>query len=423
MPFSLKEKIGVYQVQTRAFSGELYHEFDQLPAMARDCQKFGVTDMMFWDPTASVYVRPDAEGDYWEMPREREEKLRHALREVREMGFQISACVNYRLVNETSRAWKRIGSEAQYSVWGMPLYGNVPGSMNGAIYNTPSYEMETRSMCQGTEKFARFAGNLTQQTLDLGLNSLFIDQAFESNYALPKTHEGLDPFTAMDRAYGWFGESAKMARARDPEAYCVGEVPDIWNTQSIDAWWVWGWSNPNWPPPEVFMYLMPEVCYVWCTDEYQRPVLPKAFAMGAFLAIGTRGLTGLMSDEPVLAEQIARLAKLRKKTAPFVSHGRFVDNRGLSVAGADGFVFVSKEGVAVTFANEKPDAVDVTVRLRPAELTGRPLADGEVDFESGTVAPAVTGKSGQEWELHLKLDGYSAAIWTIPFASDSPTKI
>ncbi len=420
MSAALKEKIGLYQVQIHAFSGEPYHDFDELPAMARDCEKYGVKDIMFWDPTASVYVRPDAEGDYWEMPAEREQKLRRALKDVKGMGFQVSACVNYRLVNETSRAWKRIGSEAQYSVWGVPLYGNVPGSMNGAIYNAPNYEMETRSMCQGTEKFARFARDLTQQTLDLGLTSIFIDQAFEPSYALPKEHDGLDPFVAMDRTYGWFGDASRMARARDPQAYSIGEVPDIWNTQSIDVWWVWGWNTPNWPPPEVFMYLLPEVCFVWCTDEYQLPVLPKAFAMGSFLAIGTRGMTGLISDEPVLAGHIARLAELRRKTVPFVSRGRFVDNRGLQVDGAEGFVFISKEGVAVTLANGRPDATDATVRLRSAALTGKRLGAGQVYFENGTTEPAAPDQRGQEWELHIKLDGCSAAVWTLPFSGEAP---
>jgi hypothetical protein len=422
MSAALKEKIGVYQVQIRAFSGERYHDFDELPAMARDCEKYGVKDITFWDPTASVYVRPDAAGDYWEMPPDREQMLRRALREVKAMGFQVSACVNYRLVNVTSRAWARIGSEAQYSVWGVPLYGNVPGSMNGAIYNAPNYEMGTRSLCQGTEKFAQFARDLTRQTLDLGLTSIFIDQAFEPNYALPKDPGGLDPFEAMDRTYGWFADASKMARARDPQAYSIGEVPDIWNTPSIDVWWMWGWNTPNWPTPEVFMYLMPEVCFIWCTDEYQLPLLPKAFAMGSFLAIGTRGLTGLISDEPTFGAHIAHLAALRSNTAPFVARGRFLDNRGLRMSGADGFVFVSKEGLAITLANGRPEAVDVTVRFRPGALTKRPVGDGRLYLEDGTASAAAPGREGEERNLRLRLDGYSAAVWTLPYADESRAK-
>ena len=413
MPRSLREKIGLYHVQIKGFNGEPYHDFDELPAMARDCLKYGVTDISFWDYTASVYCRPDT-GDFWEMPHERKQKLKSALREVKGMGFQISACVNYRLINETSKAWQRIGSEAQYSFFGIPLYGNASGSMNGAIYINRYYDQGARSLSQCTEKFRTFARELTQQTIDLGLNSLFIDQAFESSYALPKDQESLDPFAAMDRAYSWFGEETKFARQRDSEAYSIGEVPDLWNTQSVDAWWVWAWNSPAWPPLEVFKYVMPEACFVWCTDEYQRPVLSKAFAMGSFLAIATRGMTGLLSDAPEYAAQIGRLAKLRKETAPFVSHGRFVDKRGLIVTGGEGYVYLSEGGLAVTLANGKPDAVEVTVRLLPGKLSDKRLETGHVHFENGIVAAADPAKKGEEWELSLKLDGYSAAIWTIP---------
>ena len=159
---------------------------------------------------------------------------------------------------------------------------------------------------------------------------------------------------------------------------------------------------------------MPEACFVWCTDEYQRPVLSKAFAMGSFLAIATRGMTGLLSDAPEYAAQIGRLAKLRKETAPFVSHGRFVDKRGLIVTGGEGYVYLSEGGLAVTLANGKPDAVEVTVRLLPGKLSDKRLETGHVHFENGIVAAADPAKKGEEWELSLKLDGYSAAIWTIP---------
>jgi hypothetical protein len=422
MPTNLKEKIGLYQVLIKGFNGQPYHDFDELPAMARDCQKYGVADIMFWDYTASLYFRPDPYGDYWDFPADRGEKLRRALKEVREMGFQISSCVNYRLIPETSKAWKRIGSEAQCSVWGMPLYGNPGGSDNAAMNYSRDYEMQNRSMCQGTDKFASFARDLTRQTLDLGLNSIFIDQAFELSYMLPKEHEGLDPFKVMDRTYGWFANATKMTRERDPLAYSIGEVPDLWSTQYIDAWWAWGWGGKDLPVPEVFMYLMPEVCYVWPTDEFQRPVLPKAFAMGAFLAIGTRGLTGLMSDEPDFADQISRLAKLRKRTAAFVSHGRFVDKRGLILNGADGYVFLSGGGLAVTLANGTPDPVDVSVRLFPGKLTDRAVASGQINYENGTTAPADPIKGSEEWRMHLSLGGHSSAIWTIPFAENGAPK-
>ena len=85
------------------------------------------------------------------------------------------------------------------------------------------------------------------------------------------------------------------------------------------------------------------------------------------------------------------------------------------MTGGEGYIFLSEGGLAVSLANGKPDAVEVTVHVRTPELTARPLADGQVHFENGLVAAATPTKRTGEWELHLKLDGYAAAIWTIPF--------
>jgi hypothetical protein len=413
-PSSLREKIGLYHVQIKGFNGEPYHDFDELPEMARDCVKFGISDLMFWDYTTSVYSRPDAAGDYWEMSPERKEMLKRSLAEVKETGFQVSACVNYRLINATSRAWERIGSEEQSSFFGMPLYGNAAGSMNGGIYLNRFYEQGTRSLCQGTEKFAEFARELSEETLDIGLNSLFVDQACEWCYAVPRGREDLDPFEVMDRAYEWFGKSTAMARDRDPEAYSIGEMPDMWNTQGVDVWWIWGWGCQF--PPEVFLYLMPEMCLLWCIDEFQQSVLAKAFAMGSFLAIATRGMTGLISDEPAFAERITRLGKLRKRTAAFVSHGRFVDNRGLSVKGGDGFVFLSNAGAAVTLANGAGEETELNINFAAEEIFGGRLEPGTIYFEDGSTAVAEPEASEGVLRLRVGLGAREAAIWTMPRA-------
>ena len=413
---TLNQKLGLFHVQVKGFNGEPYNEFSDLPSIARDGKKYGIDDLMFWDYTASVYCRPDAEGDFWEMPAARETMLRGALKEIREMGVQVSACVNYRLINETSRAWQRVGSEAQYSFFDRPVYGNASGSMNGAIYINRYYDQVARSLSQGTKKFREFADDLTRQTLDLGLNSLFIDQAFEGYYGLPKNRSDLDPFDVMDQAYSWFGEAAKMAYARDPNSYAIAEVPDLWNVPLIDGWWVWGWHAKGWPSLEVFKYVMPEACFIWCTDEFQRPVLARGFALGSFLAIATRGMTGRLSDIPAYAEQIARLGQLRKKTAAFASQGRFVDKRGLKIAGGEGYVFTSKVGLAVTLANANSEPAELSIELDPKALTDKNLSTGAIHLEDGReIAAKPTMKNGR-WLLSVTLPEYAAAIWTIPLA-------
>ena len=410
----MRSKIGLFHIQIKGFNGEPYHDFDDLPDIARDCERYGIRDLMFWDYTASVYFRPDAAGDYWEMPASRMSKLKQNLREVRDLGFQISACVNYRLVMKTSRAWKRIGSEAQYSFFGQPLYGNPGGSMNGAIYLNKNYEQGIRSLCQGTDRFHEHAMELTNRTLDIGLSSLFIDQSRESIYALPKDRNDLDPHEVMERSYGWHHEAAKLARDRDPNAYCLGQTPDLWNTQSIDALFNWEWES--WSLPEVFLYILPEICIVWPTDENQRSRLSKAFSYGALLAIATRDMTGLLSANPEYAEHIARLAELRRKTLEYIAHGRFVDQRGLSVNGGSGNVFLSDRGVGVTLANSSDGTAELEITLDPAMLPSLDFEKGVVYFEVGDPAPARPRLEEGMFLFSASLDPYAAAVLTIPTA-------
>jgi len=411
----LNRRIGLFHVQVKGFNGEPYNDFSDLPEIARDSQRYGINDLMFWDYTASVYCRPDAAGDFWEMPAQREKVLRTALAEVKDMGVQVSACVNYRLINETSKAWQRIGSEAQHSFFGIPLYGNASGSMNGAIYINKYYDQGTRSLCQGTAKFRDFAMDLTTQTLDLGLTSLFIDQAYEGFYALPKNRPDLDPFRVMDEAYRWFGDAALLAYKRDAKAYTIAEVPDLWNVPLIDGWWVWGWHARGWPSLEVFKYVMPEACFIWCTDEFQRPSLARGFAMGSFFAIATRGMTGKLSDAPDFAAQIARLAVLRTKAAAFVADGRFVDKRGLIVTGGEGYAFTSRAGIAVTLANGASTPAKLSIDLKPSSLTQRSVTWGTVLREDGSEIPAEVIVQNGRWSLVVDLPAYAAAVWTLPF--------
>ena len=409
---SLKEKIGLFHVQIKGFNGEPFHDFDELPAIARDCLHYNISDLMFWDYTASVYSRPDAEADYWEMPAPRMAMLKESLKEVKAMGFQVSACMNYRLVIETSRAWQRIGSEAQYSFFGRPLYGNPAGSMNGAIYLNRYYEQGTRSLCQGTERFREFALELTKQTLDIGLNSIFIDQTSESSYALPKGRSDLDPFEVMGRAYQWYGEAADLARSRDPDSYSLGQKPDLWNTGGIDAFFNWDWER--YYLAEVFLYVMPDLCIIWPTDENQRSRLSKAFAYGAFLAVATRDMTGLLSDEPEFANHVARLGELRRRTVDYVARGRFVDERGLRVSGGVGKAFLSEQGAAVTLANSKKEVAYVDLELDSAKLPELSFAESLILLEGEEVVKAEPTEVGGVWNYQITLPPYAAAVLTIP---------
>jgi hypothetical protein len=349
-PLEVKEKIGLFHVTTHGFSGEPYHEFSELPAIARDAMQYGVNDLMIWDNTASTYYRPDR-GDFWEMLPEREQDLKDALQAVRRLGCRVTSYVNWRLLSEYNRTWSECQPLVQESLFGIGLFGFPCGTMDGGWYNDPGYEMGSHAACCGADGYRLYANKVLERTFDLGFDAISIDQASEWNYCLSRQHGHASPWEAWQRTYDWYDEVTCLTRQRYPGSYTLAELPDLYNTQHIDLWWNWGWRDAMWGNASVFRYVLPEMIPVWCIDENQRDILAEAFATGSFLAFATRDMTGLLSDAPELAAQVKRLADLRRNTAPFVNHGRFLDNRGLRVEGGKGYLFESEQGLAITLAN------------------------------------------------------------------------
>jgi len=202
-------------------------------------------------------------------------------------------------------------------------------------------------------------------------------------------------------------------RRRNPGSYTVAELPDLYNTQHLDFWWGWGWRYRDLIRPEVFRYVLPDVTPAWCIDENQCDVVAEAFMYGSLLAVATRDMTGRLSDAPDLAEQIARLGRLRRRTAPFVCHARFVDNRGLEVVGGKGAAYVSEHGLGVVLANgsKRPRAVRVTVG--PPVLTGLDAALCLLYCEDGDAGAVEPQRRGDGWTFRIRVNARQAAVLTI----------
>jgi hypothetical protein len=147
-------------------------------------------------------------------------------------------------------------------------------------------------------------------------------------------------------------------------------------------------------------------------------VLAEAFAMGSFLAIATRDMTGTLSDAPELAAQVKRLAKLRKDTAPFVSHGQFLDNRGLKVEGGKGYVYASEHGLAVSLANGLPTRKTLKVSIDPSLFPGLEAAQWLLFVEgkkARVIAPVTTNG---HLAFRFALPGYAAGVLIFKFKKE-----
>jgi hypothetical protein len=411
-PPAVREKIGLFHIQTNTTSGEKHHEFSELPSIARDAMKYGVRDLMIWDYTASVYYRPDR-GDFWQMSPKRVKELKCALAGVRKLGCSVSSFINWRLLAEYNNTWKTLKPLAQESLFGLPIPGIGGTTADGYCFCDAGYEMGSHAVCCGADQYLPYARKVLNRTFNLGFDVIAVDQAAEWNYCLSRKHGHDSPWEAWRRTYAWFEEVTRTARAHNPGAYTIAEIPDLYNTQSIDLWWNWGWGRDAWGISSVFRYVLPSMIPCWCIDENQRDVLAIAFAMGSFLAIATRDMTGRLSDVPDLAAQIARLARLRKATAPFVSHGQFVDNRGLTVKGGRGYVYLSPRGIAVTLANGLPKKKTLRVTLAAGMFDNISGSKCTLLVEGAKPVPIVPTRRSGKWSIEVKMPAYAAAVWII----------
>ena len=411
-PNALRERIGLFHVHTHCFSGERFHEFSEMPAVAKDAMRFGIRDLMIWDNTASVYYRPDR-GDFWEMPPAREEELKQALAEVRAQGVSITAYVNWRLACEYNSTWPKLKPLVQESLFGVGLFGFPCGTMDGGNYGDPGYEMGSHAICCGADGYRPYANRVLERTFDLGFDAISVDQASEWNYCLSCEHGHASPWEAWARTYEWFGEVTSAVRQRHPKSYTLAEVPDLYNVQHIDLWWNWMWRENAWANLPVFRYVMPSMIPVWCIDENQRGVLAEAFAFGSFLAVATRDMTGRLSEAPELAAQIKRLAALRKATAAFVSHGQFLDDRGLAVKGGRGLVYRSGAGLAVALANGQARAKTLRVTPDIAAFPGFVPGPCTLFVEGEKPLPAAASGRSLRRTCAVTLSPYAAAVLTL----------
>lgn len=408
----VREKIGLFHIQAHGFSGERYNEFRDMPEVARDAMRYGIRDLLVWDCAASVYYRPDR-GDFWETSDERQGEIRQSLAEVRTLGCTVSTYVNWLLLAERNVSWERLRPLVQKSLFDVDQSGYPCGTMDGALMGDTGYEMGTHTVCCGADGFRPYADEVLERTFRMGFDAIAIDMAAEWKYCLSTRHGHASPWEAWDRTYAWYGDVRRATLERYPHSYTIGELPDLYNIQHIDLLWTWGWRYRNIVNVSVFRYLFPRLIPCWCMDENQRDVIAEAFAYGSFFAVATRDMTGRLSDAPAIAKQVARLSDLRRKTAPFVSHGLFRDNKGLRVIGGIGFAYESEAGLAVALANPAPRRKTLQVELDLSAYGGFVPIECQLFRESGEPNSMQPGRQGETWTFPVELPAFQAGILTL----------
>jgi hypothetical protein len=412
-PRRLRTSIGFQTIQTRGFDGTPFHRFRDIPRLVGDGLEFGVEDLCIWDPISAVYLRPD-EGDFWEEfdPSQGLEELREALARARDMGVNVSAIVNFRLIRGNSDLYRRIGEEAVLrTVFGTPVseeWSNF--SYNHASPRTGYLARDGRVLCQRSRAFRERALSILRQTLDLGFTSVFIDQTFEGSPCFSEDHGHASPDDTHEAALEWAAEASRIVREGGPERYVLGEITDVFGMMDINVNWNWSWSSLA---PEVVRYTLPETLHCWVVD-HQPEVLNRAFAMGFLAALTTGQAEKTLGAYPGFARRVAQLSELRKRCAEFVALARFRDTVGLSAENALAYAYEGQGGLGVVIAEVEGRSQSASVLLDPGALGREPSGPSRVYLQGGRAM--VPGDAREDGRLRLKLglEPFEVAIWTIP---------
>jgi hypothetical protein len=329
-PERLRHSIGFHNAYFKDFNGRDWRSLSALPALARYGLEHGMDHFCLWDmPLLGLYTKA-GKGGLFDNPPERQRELRRVLAEAQGLGVETNALINLRLVDVRNDAWKEWGEDrAVRSRYGVAIPESYPIRANNGFELSSYLEGGGRRLCQAYPAFQEWAIRQMETALEMGFGTVFIDQPFAEDYCFAEHHGHPVGAPTHAGACSWTAQVCQSIRRNNPDAWLMGEVPDIWNTQVCNLWWHWPW---NWMRPEVFRYVLPESIQSWTIDAFEHEhEVGRAFAMGFLLNINVRAFELALPDVPDFAARIKRLAALRKKTASITVDARFMDNTGFTL--------------------------------------------------------------------------------------------
>ncbi len=412
-PRRLAMSMGLQIIQLRNFDGQPNYRFTDIPKLAQDGLKYGVSDLCVWDPIAGVYLRPD-DGDFFEEfdPSQSLDDLKQGLSESKKLGANVSVLLNYRLIREYSSLYRSIGEEqVQRTLHCAPMsdeWSNV--SSTHASFRTSYLGQRGVALCQKPETFRKRAYDLTQVALDLGFTSLFIDQAFDYQPCLSEDHGHASPDDTHIAALEWFSKAADTIRSSDPDAYVLGETTDLFGLQYLDMTWNWAWASLK---PEVIRYTLPETLHCWVVDR-QPETLNRAFALGFQVALTTGMAEKSLAAYPEFGERVNQLGDLRARCAEYLIQCGFDDRLEVSGLQPAAGVYHSRSGLAVAVADYDGDGGGVEIRLDP-EIYGR-KTNGPIILQRQDGTTDEIGSAGYSGSVNAGFDlkSFEAAVLIVP---------
>lgn len=329
-PERLRHSIGFHNAFFKDFTGREWRPLSALPAIAEYGLQHGMDYFCMWDmPFLGLYLKAGT-GGLFDNPPDRHSELLRVLDEAKKLGVETSALINLRIIEARNAAWKEWGEDRMVqSQYGFAINESFPWRANNGKQHTNYLEGAGTHLCQAYRVHQDWAVQQIKTALGLGLGTVFIDQPFGEDYCFASHHGHPVAEPLHAGACEWVAKAHQSVLKGNPEAWLMGEVPDIWNTQVCNLWWHWDWNELH---PEVFRYVLPESIQSWTIDAFEHEhEVGRAFAMGHLLNINVRSFELALPDVPEFAARIKQLSDLRRKTAEFTVDAQFMDNQGFTM--------------------------------------------------------------------------------------------
>jgi hypothetical protein len=408
-PARLERALGIQHVMFSTFDGEPIRPFRSLPDVARAGLKYGIQDVVVWDyRMLGTYgrVNPGTLTDY---PAAQWAELRQALTETRALDVHTGMLINQRLVSPTSDFFRSGGEPGAMRLrdgWLRP----EPTPVSGRAAEIWPQWMGPMAvvMCPRSKEYRQEFQYHLDRLMDIGFSSFFIDQSFEYLPCYAPNHGHTRPDDTHLAVVEWIRAFRDRLRAREPEGYIMGEMPDVFTPLAIDLLWNWNWFRRN---PDIMAYSMPEMFNAWVTDR-DYSAAQNGFLYGLLLMFTTNGLEGTLDDDPAFGQYIQRLGRLRSRTAHLTVRAQFEDMDGLTCDGALArrFTYGGGRGGAVVVVNQGDTPAKARLALNPLEqVFSGPSHLHRLD--GTTVAIPADGDCRR---LEVDLQPRDVLVWEIP---------
>ena len=400
-----RASIGYQNVFLRGFDGTPIRRLDTVPDIARTGRRYGVDSLVLWDFIMLGNYSKHADLDLLDYTPDERETLARGIRQARSDGSHVGALINFRLTNPMSTLYETTSHhETIRSFDGSIRTESYCGSDGHGLMWTRHLGPISYVLSPFAPTFRERVLRQTREYLELGFNTMFFDQPFETRPDYGRVDAGCRPEDTYAALVDLVAEARAILQENDPDALMIGEYCEAFASQHVDLWMAW---YRQVDPARRAAYALPQTMHSWVVDSSPGEA-SHAFAMGMHLCLCTHGIEGTLADEPAFAEHVAALAALRQRTAGRTVMARFVDTRGLEVSASDGlaaYAFDGPEGPCVVAASTGPQG-EVEIHLDRAAFASPGAPDnGRLCRLGGQDQPAC-GDS-----LRLTLGQNEVAVW------------